>query len=121
MFCFKVDIKRFVSTAHSAIYSCGSLKIFIVIVYSFMVLCKISFWFMHLQFITHINTLFKNDMEQKGVSSSGIKICNSLPSNIQSYRNDRKRFKNKFYRYLIMHSFYSITEFLECKIDKDNI
>jgi hypothetical protein len=30
----------------------------------------------------------------KGVSQSGVKIFNSLPSNIQSYRNDRKRLKN---------------------------
>ena len=58
---------------------------------------------------------------QKGVSLSGIKIFNSLPSNIQSYRNDTKSLKNKLYRYLIIiHSFYSITEFLECKLDKDN-
>ena len=58
---------------------------------------------------------------QKGGSYSGVKIFNSLPSNIQSHGCDRKRFKNKLYRYLITHYFYSITEFLECKIDKDNI
>jgi len=57
---------------------------------------------------------------QKGVSYSWVKFFNSLPSNIQSYRNDRKRLRNKLYRYLIIHSFYSITEFFECKIDKDN-
>jgi len=32
---------------------------------------------------------------QKGVSYSGVKILNSFPSNIQSHRNDRKRFKNQ--------------------------
>jgi len=58
---------------------------------------------------------------QQGFSYSGVKIFNSLPSNIQSYRNDRKRFKNKLYTYLIIHSSYSTTEFLDCKIDKDNI
>ena len=58
---------------------------------------------------------------QKGFSYSGVKIFNSLPSNIQSHRNDTKRVKNKLYRYLIIHSFYSITEFLDCKIGKDNI
>jgi len=58
---------------------------------------------------------------QKGFSYCGVKIFNSLPSNIQSYRNDRKRFKNKLYRYLIIHSFYSVNEFLECKIYKDNV
>jgi len=35
---------------------------------------------------------------QKGVLYSGVKIFNSLPSNIQSHRNDRKRLKNKLYR-----------------------
>jgi len=34
---------------------------------------------------------------------------NSLASNVQSYRNDRKRFKDKLCRYLIIHSFYSVT------------
>jgi hypothetical protein len=58
---------------------------------------------------------------QKGVSYSGVKIFNSLPSNIRSHRNDRKRFKHKLYRYLIIHSFFWIIEFLECKIDKDDI
>jgi len=48
---------------------------------------------------------------QKRVSYCGVKIFNSFPSNIQSYRNYRKKFKNKLYRYLIIHSFYSITEF----------
>jgi len=48
-------------------------------------------------------------------------MFNSFPSNVQSYRNDRKRFKNKLYRYLTIHFFYSVNEFLECKIDKDII
>ena len=40
---------------------------------------------------------------QKGVSYSGVKIFNSVPSNIQSHRNDRKRFKNKlpYYSFLL--------------------
>ena len=54
---------------------------------------------------------------QSGVLYFRVKIFNSLPSNIKSHRNDRKGFKNRLYRYLIIHSFYSITEFLECKID----
>jgi len=33
-----------------------------------------------------------------GVSYSVVKIFNSLPSNIQSHRNDRPKFKNKLYR-----------------------
>ena len=32
---------------------------------------------------------------QKGVSYSGVKIFSSLPSNIQSYRNDRGTFRHK--------------------------
>jgi hypothetical protein len=59
---------------------------------------------------------------QRGVSYCVVKIINSFPSNIQSYRNDRKKFKNKLYRYLlIIHSSYLITEFSECKLDKHNI
>jgi hypothetical protein len=58
---------------------------------------------------------------QKGVAYCGIKIFNNLPSNIQIHRNDRKKFKTKLYGYLIKHSFYSITEFLECKTDMKDI
>jgi hypothetical protein len=58
---------------------------------------------------------------QRKVSYSGVRIFNSLPSNIQSHRNDREKFKNKLHIYLITHSFYAVTEFLECKIDMDDI
>ena len=58
---------------------------------------------------------------KKGVSYSGVKIFNSFPSNIQSHKNDRKRLKKKLYRYFIIHSFCSVTEFLECKTDKVNV
>jgi hypothetical protein len=64
----------------------------------------------------HVVSLF---CVQKGVSDSGVKTFDSLRSNIQSYRNDRKRLKNKLCKYLIIHSFYAITEFLERKRDKD--
>jgi hypothetical protein len=40
---------------------------------------------------------------------------------VQSHKNNREKFKNKLHRYLITHCFYSVTEFLECKIDKDDI
>jgi hypothetical protein len=30
---------------------------------------------------------------QEGMTYSGIKICNSLPNNILSLKNERKRFK----------------------------
>ena len=58
---------------------------------------------------------------QKGVSKFlGSKSLIAFQA-LYSRRNDRKRFKTKLYRYLITHSFYSNTEFLECKIGKDNI
>jgi len=85
-----------------------------------MVYRKISCWLMQLQLITHSNTVFEKEMEQKGVSYNGFRIFKSLPSNIQNYRNDRRRLKNKLFRYLIIHFFYSITGFLERKIGKDN-
>jgi hypothetical protein len=47
---------------------------------------------------------------QKGITCSGIKIFNSLPSNIQHLRNDKALFKNGLHTYL---STCSINEFLE--------
>jgi hypothetical protein len=32
-----------------------------------------------------------------------------------------EKYSNKLHRYLIIHSFYPITEFIERKIDKDDI
>jgi len=45
---------------------------------------------------------------QKGITYSGNKIYNSLPSNILNLKNDRKQFKK---RYLLNNSFYSVNEF----------
>ena len=58
---------------------------------------------------------------QKGVSYSGVKIFNNLPSNIQNYKGDRNKFKKELNKYLTAHLFYSITEFLECKTNKRNV
>ena len=58
---------------------------------------------------------------QKGVSCSGVKIFNGLPSNIQNYKGDRRKFKKELHKYLTVHSFYSITEFLECRTNKRNV
>ena len=49
---------------------------------------------------------------QKVVLYYGIKIFNKLPSNIKNYKGDRKQFKKELKKYLTVHSFYSITEFL---------
>jgi hypothetical protein len=58
---------------------------------------------------------------QKGVLYSVIKIFNSLPNNILNYKGDSKKFKKELNKYLTAHSFYSITEFLECKTNKRNV
>jgi hypothetical protein len=50
---------------------------------------------------------------RKGIACSGIRVFNSLASNIQHLRNDRARFKTKLGTYLITNSFYSVNEFLE--------
>jgi len=41
-----------------------------------------------------------------------MKIFSSLPNNIENLRNDRVQFKLVLTEYLISHSFYSLTEFL---------
>ena len=58
---------------------------------------------------------------QKGVLYSGSKLFNNLPSNIMDYKGDRKKFKKEHKKYLTVHSFYSVTEFLESKTDKRNV
>jgi hypothetical protein len=54
---------------------------------------------------------------QKGITYSGIKIYNSLPSSTLNHQNDRKKFKNELYTYLLNNSFYSVREFLEFSRD----
>jgi hypothetical protein len=58
---------------------------------------------------------------QKGVFYSGIKIFNNIPSNTQNYKGDRKKFKKELKKYVTVHSFYSIAEFLECETNKRNV
>ena len=55
---------------------------------------------------------------QRGVLYSGVKIFNSLPKNIQKYKGDRVKFKKELSKYLIIHTFYSITEFLNLELTK---
>jgi hypothetical protein len=45
--------------------------------------------------------IFNLSAFQKGTTFSGIKLFNSLPSTIQSLRNDRDHFKNSLHTYLI--------------------
>jgi len=81
-------------------------------------------------YVHGLDTRNKNDLYlpaliltcvQKGVSYSGFKIFNNLPSNIQNYKGDRNKFKKELNKYLTIHLFYSITEFLECKTNKKNV
>jgi hypothetical protein len=55
---------------------------------------------------------------QKGITYSGIKMYNRLPNNILNHRNDRKKFKNKLYKYLLNNLFYSVKEFM--KFSREN-
>jgi hypothetical protein len=50
---------------------------------------------------------------QKGTTSSGIRLFNSLPGTIQSLRNDRARFRNNLLSYLMANSFYTVAELFE--------
>lgn len=49
---------------------------------------------------------------QKGVSYSGVKIFNSLPTNIVELKIDELCFKAALQKLLITHYFHSIEEFL---------
>jgi len=47
----------------------------------------------------------------------GIRIFNSLPSNLRSLMNEKAQFKVALKRYLYTHSFYSVEEFITFKND----
>jgi hypothetical protein len=54
---------------------------------------------------------------QKSACYAGIKIFNSLPSNLRSLINRKAQFKVALKTYLNTHSFYSVEEFLTVKYD----
>jgi hypothetical protein len=54
---------------------------------------------------------------QKSAYCAGIKIFNSLPSNLRSLMNKQTQFKGALKRYLNIHSFYPAEEFLTFKND----
>jgi hypothetical protein len=54
---------------------------------------------------------------QKSAYYAGIKIFNSLPSNLRSLMNKQTQFKVALKRYLNTHLFYSVEEFLMFKND----
>jgi hypothetical protein len=58
---------------------------------------------------------------QKGLFYSGIRIFNGLPDNISSLRCDGVQFRTELRKYLITHSFYSITEFYELNKNRNDL
>jgi hypothetical protein len=69
-----------------------------------------------------LNTRNKNQLHfpianllccQRGVSYSFLKIFNSLPNNVENFRNNRVHFKIVLCKYLIYNLFYLHTEFFE--------
>jgi IS1 family transposase len=54
---------------------------------------------------------------QKSAYYAGIKIFNSLPSDLRCLMNKQTQFKVALKRYLNTHSFYSVEEFLTFKND----
>ena len=50
---------------------------------------------------------------QKGVQFLGIKLFNHLPPNIKSLSNEINLFKPALKRVLLLHSFYSVEEYLD--------
>jgi hypothetical protein len=54
---------------------------------------------------------------QKSACYAGIKIFNSLASNLRSLMNKKAQFRVALKRYLNTHSFFSLEEFLMFKND----
>ena len=50
---------------------------------------------------------------QKGTYYSGIKLFNNLPLKIKNLSNEIELFKPALKRFLNLHSFYSVVEYLE--------
>jgi hypothetical protein len=51
---------------------------------------------------------------QKGTYYSGIKMCNSLPSQIKDLSHNRNKFKRALKNLLYFHSFYTLDEYFSC-------
>jgi hypothetical protein len=50
---------------------------------------------------------------QRGVFYSGVKLFNTMPSNISALKNDKNQFRFALRNYLQSNSVYSIDEFIE--------
>jgi hypothetical protein len=51
---------------------------------------------------------------QEGTYYSGIKVFNSLPSQIKNLSHSRNRFKRALKNFLYFHSFYTLYEYFSC-------
>jgi hypothetical protein len=51
---------------------------------------------------------------QKGTYYSGIKVFNSLPSQIKVLSHNRNQFKSALKNFLYFHSFYTLDEYFSC-------
>jgi hypothetical protein len=51
---------------------------------------------------------------QKGTYYSGIKVFNSLPSQIKDLSHKRNQFKRALKNFLYFHSFYTLNEYFSC-------
>jgi len=51
---------------------------------------------------------------QKGTHYSGIKVFNSLPSQIKDLSHNRNQFKRALKDFLYFHSFYTLDEYFSC-------
>jgi hypothetical protein len=61
-----------------------------------------------------INTRNSNNLHYLG-----IKVFNSLPSSIRNLAHDVKHFRIVLKRFLLLNSFYSLEEYLDCKFDSN--
>jgi hypothetical protein len=50
-------------------------------------------------------------VHQKGTYYSGIKMFNSLPSQIKDLSHNRNQFKHALEKFLYFHSFYTLDEY----------
>jgi hypothetical protein len=51
---------------------------------------------------------------QKGIYYSGIKVSNSLPSQIKDLSRNRNQFKRALKNFLYVSSFYNLDEYFSC-------
>jgi len=51
---------------------------------------------------------------QKGTHDSGIKLFNSLPSQIKDLSHNRNQFKRALKNFLYFHSFYTLDKYFSC-------